>query len=85
MWGAFSDEKVCNSLLLLGLASTVAMGSESCGTQDHILLPQLLRTPQPGGPGLRIYIPREQGGPVIPPGTGLRGGVLSRLNTGTQD
>jgi hypothetical protein len=27
--------------------------------------------PQPGGPGSRIYIPQEQGGPVIPAGTGL--------------
>jgi hypothetical protein len=26
-------------------------------------------TPHPGGPGPRIYIPKEQGGPVIPPGT----------------
>jgi hypothetical protein len=25
--------------------------------------------PQPGGPGSRIYIPQEQGGPVIPQGT----------------
>jgi hypothetical protein len=25
--------------------------------------------PQPGGPGLHIYIPWRQGGPVIPPGT----------------
>jgi hypothetical protein len=25
--------------------------------------------PQPGGPGLHIYIPRRLGGPVIPPGT----------------
>jgi len=25
--------------------------------------------PQPGGPVLRIHIPRKQGGPVIPPGT----------------
>jgi hypothetical protein len=24
--------------------------------------------PQPGGPGLRIYDPRRQGGPAIPPG-----------------
>jgi hypothetical protein len=30
-----------------------------------------LRLPQPGRPGSRIYIPQEQGGPVIPPGTGL--------------
>jgi hypothetical protein len=27
--------------------------------------------PQPGGPGPRIYIPQEQGDPVIPPGTGF--------------
>jgi hypothetical protein len=27
------------------------------------------RLPQPGGPGPRIYIPQEQGDPVIPPGT----------------
>jgi hypothetical protein len=26
--------------------------------------------PQPGGPGLRIYDPRRQSGPAIPPGTG---------------
>jgi hypothetical protein len=50
-------------------------------------------TPQPGGPGPRIYISQEQGGPVIPPGTGLAfvasyysqdngGGILTRLHTG---
>jgi hypothetical protein len=27
--------------------------------------------PQPGGPGLRIYVPWRQGGPAIPPGTGF--------------
>jgi hypothetical protein len=26
--------------------------------------------PQPGGQGLRIYDPRRQGDPAIPPGTG---------------
>jgi hypothetical protein len=26
--------------------------------------------PQPGGPGLRTYDPRRQGGPAIPLGTG---------------
>jgi hypothetical protein len=36
-------------------------------------------TPQPGGPGSRIYIPQEQGGPVIPPGTGFP--FLSPLTT----
>jgi hypothetical protein len=35
-----------------------------------------LRLPQPGGPGSRIYIPLEQDGPVIPPGTGF---LLCRL------
>jgi hypothetical protein len=39
-----------------------------CRTHDHILLSHL-RLPQPGGPGPCIYIPQEQGGPVIPPGT----------------
>jgi hypothetical protein len=29
------------------------------------------RLPQPGGPGPRVYIPQEQGGPAIPPGTGF--------------
>jgi hypothetical protein len=29
------------------------------------------RLPPPGGPGPRIYIPHEQGGPVIPTGTGF--------------
>jgi hypothetical protein len=29
------------------------------------------RRPQPGGPGPRIYIPQEQGGPVISPDTGF--------------
>jgi hypothetical protein len=30
-----------------------------------------LRLPEPGGPGSCSYIPQEQGGPVIPPGTGF--------------
>jgi hypothetical protein len=29
------------------------------------------RLPLPGGPGPRTYIPQEQGGPVISPGTGF--------------
>jgi hypothetical protein len=63
---------VCNSLLqlLLGLARAVTLGSNSRWTPDHILLSHF-RLPQPGGPGSRIYIPREQGVPVIPPGTGF--------------
>jgi hypothetical protein len=37
------------------------------------------RLPQPGGPDLRTYIPQEQGGPVIPPGTGFLFRRLLRL------
>jgi hypothetical protein len=37
------------------------------------------RLPQPGGPGPRIYISQEQGGPVIPPGTGFPFRRLLRL------
>jgi hypothetical protein len=61
------------------LASSVPLGSEPRGTQDHILLSQFLRLPQLGGPGSLIYIPQEQGGPVIPPGTGFPFRRLLRL------
>jgi hypothetical protein len=53
--------------LLLGLARAATLGSKSHRTHAHILLSHL-RLPQPGGPGPRIYIPQEQGGPVIPSG-----------------
>jgi hypothetical protein len=54
---------VCNLLLLL------VSPAQSRRTQDHILLSQFLRLPQPGGPGPRIYIPQKQGGSDIPLGT----------------
>jgi hypothetical protein len=38
-----------------------------------------LRLPQPGGPGPRIYIPQEHGGPVIPPDVGFPFCRLLRL------
>jgi hypothetical protein len=38
------------------------------------------RLPQPGAPGPNIYIPQEQGGPVIPPGTGFPFRRLLRLS-----
>jgi hypothetical protein len=38
-----------------------------------------LRLPQLGGPGPHIYIPQEQGGPVIPPVTGFPSRSLLRL------
>jgi hypothetical protein len=37
-----------------------------------------LRLPQHEGPGPCIYIPQEEGGPVIPPGTGIH-----RMDTST--
>jgi hypothetical protein len=63
--------RVCNLLLLLGSSRAVPLVSESRGTKDHVSLPQILRLPQPGEPDARIYIPQEQGGPVLPPGNGL--------------
>jgi hypothetical protein len=55
---------------LLGLASTVILRFETYRTFDHIVLSNL-RLSQPGGPGPHIYIPQEQGGPVIPAYTGF--------------
>jgi hypothetical protein len=65
--------------ILLGLARTVTLGSKSHITHDQILL-SYLRLPQLGGPGPRIYIPQEQGGPVIPLGTGFPFRRLLRLS-----
>jgi hypothetical protein len=56
---------VCRLQLLLVLASAVIFRSESRGTRDHILLVSNFRLPQPEGPGPRIYIPQEQGGPTV--------------------
>jgi hypothetical protein len=58
--------QVCNLLLLLVLASAVPLWSESHRTQDHILLSQFLRLPQPGGPGPHIYIPRNRVAQIYP-------------------
>jgi hypothetical protein len=57
---------VCRLQLLLVLVSAVILRSESRGTHDHILLSDS-RLSQPEGPGHRIYIPQEQGNPVISP------------------
>jgi hypothetical protein len=57
--------------LLLVLASIVNLGF---GRRRHLWPPFTVsdsRLSEPGGPGPRIYIPQEQGGPVVPPGTGL--------------
>jgi hypothetical protein len=63
---------VCPLQLLLALASAVILGSESRTVSDS-------RLPQPGEPGPRIFIPQEQGDPVIPPGTGFPFRRLLRL------
>jgi hypothetical protein len=47
-------------------------------THDHILL-SYLRLAQHGGPESRIYIPHEQGGTVVPLGTGFPFCCLLRL------
>jgi hypothetical protein len=83
---------ICNLLLLLVLASAVLLGSESRGTEDHILLPQFLRLPQPGGPGPHIYIPQERVARIYPrelgslsvapyKSQGYSGGILSCLKS----
>jgi hypothetical protein len=80
MWGALSDEKT-------GLPFTIAAGPRQC-SQSGVWVPRDSwsyftvsdsRLPQPGGPGPRIYIPQEQGGPVIPLGTGFPFRRLLRL------
>jgi hypothetical protein len=72
--------RVCNLLVqfLLGLVRAVTLGSKSRRTHGHILLSHL-KFPQHRGPGSRIYIPQEQGGPVISPDTGFHFCRLLRL------
>jgi hypothetical protein len=60
------------------ICSVITQWSESLRTRNHTLLSHL-RPPQPGGPGSRIYIPQEQSGPVIPPGTRFPFHPLLRL------
>jgi hypothetical protein len=55
------------------ICSVITQWPESLKTRNHTLLSHL-RLPQPGGPGSSLYIPQEKDGPVIPPGTGFRGG-----------
>jgi hypothetical protein len=47
------------------ICNVITQWSESLRTRNHTLLSHL-RLPQPG---FLFYIPQEQGGPVIPPGT----------------
>jgi hypothetical protein len=70
---------VCRLQLLLVLASAVVLRSESRGTHGTPFTVSDSRLPQPGGQGPRIYIPQEQSGPVMPPGTGFPFRRLLRL------
>jgi hypothetical protein len=56
--------RVYHLQLLLALASTGILGSEYCGSHNHIILTQI-ETP----PTWRARSPQEQGGPVTSPGT----------------
>jgi hypothetical protein len=58
--------RVCTLLVKF----VVTLLPKSCRTHDHTLLSHL-KLPQAGGLGPCIYIPQEQGGPVIVPGTGF--------------
>jgi hypothetical protein len=72
MWSALSDDR-------MGLSFTAAAGpsqrSHSRARVPRDSCPYFIvwqsRLSQPGGPGLRLYIPQDQGGQVIPPGTGF--------------
>jgi hypothetical protein len=46
LWGALSDERTgVPFTVAAGLASADILGSESCGTHDHILLSQIRDSP----------------------------------------
>jgi hypothetical protein len=89
------DGSVIYCTIASGPCQSSHLGSKSRRTHGHMLLSHL-RLPEPGGPGPRIHIPHEQGGPVIPPGTGFLfvasydsqgygGGILTRLDTGPEE
>jgi hypothetical protein len=64
---------VCRFTIAAGSRQRIPRDSWSHFTVSHSRLPQL------GGPGPRIYIPQEQGGPVIPPSIGFSFCRLPRL------
>jgi hypothetical protein len=79
----------------MGLSvTTAASPRQRSHSQVRVFAVLDSRLPQPGGPGPRIYIPQEQGGPVIPlpalgslfvasyDSQGYDGGMRPRLHTG---
>jgi hypothetical protein len=81
-------QSLCNILSdeMMGLSFTIAAGprqrshSQVRVTRDSSYFTVSdSRLSQPVGPGRRVYVPQEQGGPVIPPGTGFLFRRLLRL------
>jgi hypothetical protein len=83
LWGALSDERTGLQFAVYSLNGPSRPEPVTifyCLIWDSkIWLRSHLRPPKPGGPGSRIYIPQEQGGPVIPPDTGFPLRCLLRL------
>jgi hypothetical protein len=63
--------RVCRLQLLLVLANAVNLGSESHRNHGHMLLSQFRDSPNLECQVPYLYPPKEQDGPVIPPGTGF--------------
>jgi hypothetical protein len=79
MWDPLSDERIlCRLKFLVVLASAVILGPSPAGLVT-VFYYLRFETPHTGVPGTRIYIPKEHGGPVIPPGTGFPFRRLLRL------
>jgi hypothetical protein len=71
----------------MGLSFTIAAGPRQCSPRDRVPRDSWLyftvsdsRLSTPGGIGPRIYIPQEEGGPVISPGIGFPFHRLLRLS-----
>jgi hypothetical protein len=84
---------VCSSQLVLALASAVILGSESCGTHDHILLSQIRDSPILYGQVPVVISPRNWVAQLYPQALrslfvpsydsqGYGGGIRTRLHTG---
>jgi hypothetical protein len=58
--GSLPRERVCRLQLLLVLASPVILGSESCGTHDHILLSRIRDSPNLEGQVPVFISPRNR-------------------------
>jgi hypothetical protein len=82
---ALTRGRVCRLQLLPVLDSAVILAIESHGAHDHILL-SVSRFLQPERQSRRMYIPQENGGPVVPPGNELSVNKLrkSKLCSGSQ-